>query len=529
MTYRISVLLMLALTLNACGSGSGDGDGESTVQPFTQPTIDETSGNTSGSDNDSDSVEQPIELGMGSSYVGAVGLNEFASFIVPADSQIVLRSNTGDSDLFVFNSADYSSDSLICRSVSSYKEDLCSTDASAGQYFVAVTGELDVNAYTLQVTNDCSTESINHWVYRSMKDYYLFADQVPDIDPSVYESTSELVRALRFSELENYSYIREASGQTALYEEGRTFGLGHHRWRRDDDGNLRVLDVSIDSPFGQAGVQRGDIFYSAGGILDDDLTNEQYYELVGPLNNPNDVEWAFIDAVTGDIYSFITKEREYTINTVSTFASYSVAGMLGEIGYIAFKRFLEPSINELNNVISQLSQRNVTELVLDLRYNGGGRVSVARRLAAQLAGNSLEGEVFGRVNYNDTYSFLNYTTTFPQATPALDLSRIVVLTSDDTASASELVINALRPYFEVVTLGTRTEGKPFRSSARTFCGMSLNAMHAQSANANGTNVFGGIEADCYAEDDMTRDYGFSAAGGEGMLVSAVNYLVSGTC
>ena len=166
---------------------------------------------------------------------------------------------------------------------------------------------------------------------------------------------------------------------------------------------------------------------------------------------------------------------------------------------------------------------------LDLRYNSGGRVFVAERLAAQLSGNRLTGEVFSSTRYNDTYRNLDSVREFEEAMPTLDLSRVIVITTPRTASASELVINALSPYLEVVTIGERSTGKPFQSFSRDFCGMSLNAMSSEIVNASGNSVAGGIEATCYAVDDRTRNYGIGEAGIEGMLLAALDYVVFGDC
>jgi len=134
------------------------------------------------------------------------------------------------------------------------------------------------------------------------------------------------------------------------------------------------------------------------------------------------------------------------VNTVSFSAAYANTSFDGVIGYIVFNRFLLTSAEELDRVINELSERNISELVLDLRYNVGGRVAIADRLAAQLSGNRLTGQVLSQKQFNDTYSHLDGQVRFADALPTLDLSRVIVLTTPSTASASETVINALKPY-----------------------------------------------------------------------------------
>jgi len=120
---------------------------------------------------------------------------------------------------------------------------------------------------------------------------------------------------------------------------------------------------------------------------------------------------------------------------------------------------------------------------------------------------------------------------FSQQANALGLTRVVVITTEATASASEMVVNSLRPYIEVVTVGSTTSGKPYSSIASSYCGNTLSAMHSIIVNAEGVSVGDGITADCYGEDDLTRDFGIRPAGEafEGLARSAAAYIVSGDC
>jgi len=112
-----------------------------------------------------------------------------------------------------------------------------------------------------------------------------------------------------------------------------------------------------------------------------------------------------------------------------------------------------------------------------------------------------------------------------RCTTSLGLSRLIVLTTDDTASASERLINSLAPYIEVVTIGSTTLGKPYTSYGRTYCGKTLNAMQTESVNAAGVSVAGCIAADCATTDDLANNFGTD----EGMLKSALDYLSDGSC
>jgi len=145
-----------------------------------------------------------------------------------------------------------------------------------------------------------------------MQDYYLFADQVPTLNPADYDSPSELVNDLKLNELDPFSSIfnTATSIDGEPLTEGKAFGLGQI-WARNSTGELRVLDVHTDSPLGRNGVKRGDIFRSLGGIIDGDLTNEQFLNLIGPDEDPNLAEWSFEDGETGELKTLVVAKAEF--------------------------------------------------------------------------------------------------------------------------------------------------------------------------------------------------------------------------
>ena len=236
-----------------------------------------------------------------------------------------------------------------------------------------------------------------------------------------------------------------------------------------------------------------------------------------------------IRAGSGETYSVDVTPAEYAINTVLHTEILEPVGYAGRIGYIAFRSFLESSEAELREAFRTFDEADVTDLVVDLRYNGGGRVRIARLLAAQIGSPSTDGELLIQYRFNDRHSNRNFGQTFANDPNGLNMSRVTFLTSGGTASSSEIVINGLAPYLDVSLIGTRTTGKPFISSGRDLCGKRINAMEAEGFNANDVSVFGGISATCFAQDDFTRPFGTSDVGTEGMLQTALDFVVNGTC
>ena len=170
------------------------------------------------------------------------------------------------------------------------------------------------------------------------------------------------------------------------------------------------------------------------------------------------------------------------------------------------------------------------QAALHLRYNGGGLVFIAVGLASALGGESLAGQPLYEYRFNDKFTVNNRTLTFIEGLGDLNLNRLIVLTSEQTASSSEIVIAGLQPYMDVVTIGTATSGKPYISFPNERCGERLNAMEAEGFNAAGVSVFGGIPAICFAEDDLSQNFGISPTGqSEGQLEAGLNYIADGSC
>ena len=544
--FSLSRICLCVVIMGLAGCGGSGGSGSSGVNDDEPPDVAvnsddcEIAQSTSISVDDkpcapNDDPAEPVALGLDTPITATIVQDESTVYRVVSGADISLYSNTGDVDIILFDNLDevdfddpYNAEMSICRSVLSFKEDVCTATVPDGEMYALVVAFEDSD-FSITATTACTIDTINQWAYRSLQDYYLYADQVPEVDINSYSDPSDLVRDLRFEEFDPYSGIADAAAETDFFDAGRAFGLGH-RWRFDDSDNLRIITVYADSPFGRAGVKRGDIAVSLNGeLLDGTMSSARFAELTGSRDNPVISNWLFIDAASGEEKNISVQASEYSLNTVLFSAFYDQAGSNSRIGYIVLSVFVEPSREELDREIEFFIDEEVDELVLDLRYNGGGRSFVSRRFASQIGGAVLNNETFARFEHNSQYSDLNFEEQFPESTPALSFDRIVVLTSDSTASASESLINTLRPYIEVITIGERTEGKAFRSYGRQFCGKQLNLMEVQGVNADGVSVVGGIPADCYAADDLARDFGQQSGSLEGMLNKGIDYLRNGAC
>lgn len=164
-------------------------------------------------------------------------------------------------------------------------------------------------------------------------------------------------------------------------------------------------------------------------------------------------------------------------------------------------------------------------MILDLRYNGGGRISTATLLASLLAGSTYNQNVFTNLIFNAKQSSQN--TSYTLASQTTGFNRVVVLTGARTCSASELVVNGLKPYVHVVTVGGQTCGKPFGFVPVTSCNSTFSAVNFESFNASGQGrYYSGIAATCPATDDFNGQLGDPA---EVLTAVANSYLQNGMC
>jgi carboxyl-terminal processing protease len=210
---------------------------------------------------------------------------------------------------------------------------------------------------------------------------------------------------------------------------------------------------------------------------------------------------------------------------VSLTRVYQVNGRV--VGYVFFRQFVQPSIAALDEAFAALRQAGATELVLDLRYNGGGLLDVAVHLASLIGDVTLRGQVFATLQHNDRNRDLDETYRFETIANPLRLSRLVVITTRSSASASELLISGLRPYLPVTVVGDRTFGKPVGQYAIDLCNRVVLPVAFITLNARGeADYFNGIAADCIAADDAGHELGTVE---EASLAEALTVIRTGSC
>ncbi|GHV52618.1 peptidase S41 [Bacteroidia bacterium] len=346
------------------------------------------------------------------------------------------------------------------------------------------------------VKND---NSANKWIEETMRQYYLWEDEIPDaakldhtLEPE--EFFQSMLSAKDGKARYHYSTINKTKGATKSYMgEDNTFGFEYQYFSIMGEGNqtryyaLLVLYVLPESPASEKGLKRGDwilqinrnpVPANAAALLEA-LDTTTPAEVVFGLNSslPQSL------AVTQEM---ALTPRMVVDNPVFADTTFSYEGQ--KIAYLLFNHFTdgvtdndETFHDSMREAFARFQANNPTDFILDLRYNPGGLVKTAQLLATMLAPATALDDVFCHFIYNQKLQhtreslFLDTKYMLQGNTPGanLDLKRLFVITSNRTASASEAVINGLAPYMngQIILVGGTTEGKNVASS--TFSNESL--------------------------------------------------------
>jgi C-terminal processing protease CtpA/Prc len=376
-----------------------------------------------------------------------------------------------------------------------------------------------------------------HFVYQVMRDYYLHYDEVPTLDPAAFASPQAVLDACVVgAPRDRWSYLTDTAAFDVFFSEGEYLGYGFTT-SLDDAGWVCIALVQPGSPAALAGAQRGDRILAIDGLdFSPPVDAAAYRTALGPDQVGYEADFTLDDGGGARSVS-ITK----AIVTISPVPSFDIIDNDGTpVGYLVFTDFIATSSAQLDTAVAAFSAANVRNLVVDLRYNRGGRLDIATHaasllhngstsplVAADLLALASSDQVFCVVRYNDTGWHRNTTYYFETLATRLDPERIVFLTSGSTASAAELLINCLAPYRSVTIIGETTHGKPVGMSRfdHEDSGLTLLPLTCALTNVLGDgDYYAGIPADLVRSDDLDHALGDPA---ESLLAEALSYLDTG--
>ncbi|MFK7832498.1 MAG: S41 family peptidase [Winogradskyella sp.] len=348
---------------------------------------------------------------------------------------------------------------------------------------------------------------IKDFVWKGMNAVYVYKDNIADLSNdrfdssetysnylNSFESPEELFESLIYEEqtidefsiiVPDYIQLEQVLQGTSL-SNGMRFGLVRLPNETSDIiGYVRYVSPNTDAA--ASGVIRGMIF---NRIDDTILTENNFSDLLSATtytigladyDNGGTPDEREDDVISSNTTEITLTKAEFTENPILTHNILNISG--STIGYLMYNNFRigDANLNELNAIFSEFQSAGVSDLVLDLRYNGGGSVSTAIWLSSMITG-QLTGDVFFKQKWNSEIQasreqndpaslesrFVDQmikrdsdnNITYQQNINSLNLSKIYIITTGSSASASELVINGLIPHIDVVQIGGTTRGKP---------------------------------------------------------------------
>lgn len=373
----------------------------------------------------------------------------------------------------------------------------------------------------------CDLASQKTWLRSYMLDWYYWSGLSPNPDPAGYASVSDYFQALKYTSypgigVEPWSYIQDSVSYNRFFAEGRSMDYGLSVNGREGVLPLKIRYVEPRSPAAAAGLLRGDVIKAIDGVADSTLISGDF-AVLSPAQAGQQITLDIERA--GVAQRFVLTAAEYTLTPVP--ASATLTAGSAKAGYLLLKDFIVQAESELTTRLDAIKAAGATDLIIDLRYNGGGRISTANHFASQVVGAVQAGKVFATLNYNAAHQAANRSFVMSDASgPAF--ARVVILTGLRTCSASELLVNGLRPYAQqVVTIGGTSCGKPYGFSPVEACGKVFSAVNFKAVNAAGQADYEtGIAPTCAVADDFSGSFGDPA---ETLTAAALSYLQTGSC
>lgn len=361
-------------------------------------------------------------------------------------------------------------------------------------------------------------------LYELMQYAYLWNNTLPTVKVSDYEGPKEMLEALRYKPLDVYSFVMTWN-EFSAYITGSVQGLHGITLSLDTADLVRVVTLYKNSDLWPKGVRRGWIVKKVNGtdiapiFINAVATRDwsAYDNLMGPSTVGLTNTFLF-QKPDGTEVTYSSTKSSFTVNPVLAYDVIDLSS--GKTGYLCFDSFIDPAEDELNEVFAFFKANNVTDLIIDLRYNGGGDLDRAQQLASLVMEAADTTKICYKLKYNSTVSAdWNQTYNFAKTASPLGVDRVVFITTRETASASEVVISSLIPYISVSLVGDTTYGKPVGMniwgypfpSTRVpepdykYAFAPITFEFVNSSDWGG--FYEGIEPDVMANDDITRDFG----------------------
>ncbi len=413
-----------------------------------------------------------------------------------------------------------------------------------------------------------SVLSENNWLRSWSNEVYLWYAEIEDVDPALHTTPAyfDLMKTVALTPggrpKDRFHFTLPTDVFQSQSQSGTAPGYGLRLAILSATPPRRAVIATVEpaSPAASANLGRGAEIISVDGI---DFVNAADRVSVEAINA------ALFPASSGEAHTFEVRDpgaagtRSVTLSAAPvTSDPVPISTILdtanGPVGYILFNDHIATAEQALVAAFAAL-EGNINDLILDIRYNGGGFLDIANEVAFMVAGPSVAaGRTFEELQFNDKHTTFNpFTGALLQPTlfhtraqgfsvalgtplPSLDLPRLFVLTGPGTCSASESIINSLRGIdIEVIQIGMTTCGKPFGFFPTDNCGTTYFSIHFKGVNAKGFGDYpdgfspqnpgassGVALPGCAVADDFDHPLGDPA---EGQLAAAVAFRNDGSC
>lgn len=372
-------------------------------------------------------------------------------------------------------------------------------------------------------------------IFEAMREWYYWNDELPlTIDVNRFISNEQLLEELKYDEFDKWSYLttredfnRAFTGQNA----GHGVGIS-----LDAEDKLWLSFVYAESPAGKDGWQRGWEIVGVNGKPVSDYKRGSGYDLqLGP-DDVGVTNTFTLRTLDGSLVERTIAKAEYQSNSVLYQNVLTKNGK--KIGYWVYNSFkATPNVTptkslEVEESMTYFGENQVDELIVDLRYNGGGSVDVAEQVLNYLIPSSVSGKLMYTNSLNEDKSEYNEEENFEKI-GNLELDRVIFITSRGSASSSELIINCLDPYLEVVLIGDNTYGKPVGAFPLSQFYEPLEENNVELvpitfaiANANGdADYYNGFPVAFPVMDDPAKNWGDES---ERRFKAALEFIETGT-
>lgn len=399
------------------------------------------------------------------------------------------------------------------------------------------------------VAAGCGLRERQDWAAAQLREWYLFPDTLPAaLDPAPYPTVDGYVDALTATARSqrrdrNFTYVTSIAEENAYYSSGATAGLGVRLALDAGNRRLFVNEAFEGAPALAAGIDRGAEILAIGTSAADMRAIPSILAAsggggIGAALGPDTVgttRWLRVSDAAGTRDVAVAK-ADYALLPVSPrYGTKIIADGGRQVGYLALRTFISTADAELRRAFAQFRAAGITDVIIDLRYNGGGLINTAELMGDLLGRDRSTSEVLSYTVFRSEKAANNQTRLFRPQPESIAPTRVAFIGTAGSASASELVINAFVPYLRARAglIGTNTYGKPVGQIAldRPACDDRLRvvALATQNAERRGDYYSGlasTVEASCQATDDIAYPLGDPR---ESSVARALDFLAGRSC